>query len=263
MTNTYSGKDYIESPRKDGEKLSEAFKALKNFDVYWKENVNRIEMTKYIEEVGRLELKFLKNYRCIIFIFSGHGDNDYVVMQDNSRFPIFEDIIEPLLPENAPGIKAIPKVFLFDACRGDRRTGTMEVKHEVKSSISIIEKSLLAKLGENDTVAKQGNIMVAYATLPGHESYGAKQDGGYWLSTLADLLNKDDWYKNSLEVLLTEVSRVMQESIRDNPKDFLQPVRVSLLNQHICLNLKPDFGNKNGMFIKRLCMMHAFDTHIR
>ena len=258
MTNTYSGKGYIQSPRQDGVKLSEAFKALKNFDVYWKENVNRTEMTKYIKEVGKLESKFLKNYRCIIFIFSGHGSDDYVVMQDNSTFPIFEDIIEPLLPENAPGIKTIPKVFLFDACRGDHRT---EVKHEVKSS-SIIEKSLLAKLGENDTVAKQGNIMVAYATLPGHRSYGVSQDGGYWLSTLADLLNKDDWYKNSLEILLTEVSRVMQKSIGDNQK-FLQPVRVSLLNQHICLNLKPDFGNKNCMFIMRLCMMHAFDTHIR
>lgn len=258
MTNTYSKcKTLIplEGPHIDGVNLKKAFKALKNFDVYWESDVKKPQMTNNMEKVGKLNTKSLpfNNYRCIIFIFSGHGDDDFVYMEDEEKFLIYEDIIKPLLPENAPGIKTIPKVFLFDACRGDSRTGTIEETKGKKS----IEKSLLQKLGENDKIAKEGNILVAYATLPGHMSYGHKDKGGHWLSTLASLLKKDEWYMDSIEVLLTQVSKEMHASMNDDrDKNFLQPVKVSLLNQHICLNLKPVCEEKKeGMFYyKPSCM---------
>ena len=252
VTNTYSKCKTLkplQGPRIDGVNLEKAFKALKNFDVYWEQDVKRPKMTKYIEDAQKIDTKSrpFNKYRCIIFIFSGHGDDDFVHMEDGEKSLIYEDIIKPLLPENAPGIKTIPKVFLFDACRGDSRTGTIE---EAKGKNSI-EKSLLQKLGENDKIAKEGNILVAYATLPGHKSHGYTTKGGHWLSTLASLLKKDEWYMDSIEVLLTQVSKEMHASMNDDrDKSFLQPVKVSLLNQHVCLNLKPVCGvkKKEGMF---------------
>ena len=228
------GYSKLDGPAKDRENLVKAFRDLGNFDIYEKENLSESDLENCIAALS--SHMFMESYRCFIFIFTGHGKEDCVITHDGKEFPIYEKIIEPLLPDKAENIKTIPKIFLFDSCRGKEKTLTRGGQMH--------ESRLLKKLAEHEEVTKEGNILVAYSTLDGTYSFDREDGrGGTWLSKVSKLIKKGEWYMDSIELFLTEVSSRMQEEMRKVPKKkdlrFLQPVRVSLLNQHVCLNPTP------------------------
>jgi len=212
--------------RKDGQALSEALLELK-FVVHWERNVSSGRLGQVVHEVSRLTHATVKNYRCIFFIFSGHGkEGDSLVMEDNEVVNLYEDVINPLLPRSANEIGGVQKIFLIDACRGSQVTDTVLVPRG--------QGGLLLDL---QRIAADGGFLVAYSTLPLHMAYENPSKGGLWLSTIAELLKiKDKECLCSVETLLTEANRRLTERLQGQPYNFQQPDRQSRLNKVISLD---------------------------
>lgn len=217
----------------DGKALSQAFAALR-FAVCWERNVTGAMLCRIISEMRNLKFSLVKDYRCIMFIFAGHGcEGDYLWMQDGSKLQIYIDVVTPLLPKSAKVIGNIKKVFLIDACRGERETQTILVPRSSSLPTGASE-TRGGSLLESVKVCEEGNFLIAYSTMPMHKAYEDNRTGGVWLSTLARLLNE----RRSLfclDYLLTEVNEEMMARMQDSTK-CQQPEKYSTLNGHIILD---------------------------
>ena len=251
-TNT---EETLPATRHDGEDLAEAFNAL-NFDVYWSHNATKGNLEDYIKKVKELKRETFPKYRCIIFIIAGHGGiddkkNEYLKMADEKVLKN-EELIKKLYPEEFPKdgkhLGGIPKIFLFEACRGTAlQPAISQPRYEEGENKKAEEESPFVK------IATGGNYFVGEATNKGFmaidhgQSTDENKRGGWWLHEVYELL-KVKRYLYSLEALLTEATRVLMLKINNNrdkykvlvkevvEDGFVQPVRTSLLNQNICLD---------------------------
>ena len=233
--------DYADSPpepklsklpgtNKDGEALSRALTGL-TFAVHWRKNVDEVDLKTIVNEISRLDYSTVKDYCCILFIFAGHGrEGDSLFMRNGSTIHVIEDIINPLVPENAMDIGTIPKAFLIDACRGKEKTGTVLVPRG-GADIESRGGDLIDRL----KVAGKGGYLLAYSTLPSHKAYESKDEGGVWLSMIAKFLEERK-HLESLETLLTKANEELGEWLQHGKHTFQQPERYSRINKIICLD---------------------------
>ncbi len=103
----------LPSTIKDSEAMRAAFTKL-NFATYCEHNVRKIQVAGLTLEVA--SCNYHKSYKCIEFVFAGHGrDNHSVVCYDNKTMSV-EELLDPFQPRNAPKIGNLPKLFFIDAC---------------------------------------------------------------------------------------------------------------------------------------------------
>lgn len=188
-----------------------------NFAVCWIKNADVLSLQQVVSDLHRPHIyDIVKLYRCILFIFSGHGyKGDYLYMQDGTMLQVDKDIIEPFLPKNLKELGGVEKAFLIDACRGERLTDVTFVSRGGESAGEMV-------------VTQEGGFIKAFSTLPDHIAL-ENRSGGLWLSILAKHLG----YPNlcSLTTLLVDVSQEIAMT-----KCFQQPEFTSRQRKSICLN---------------------------
>ena len=258
------------STKKDGSRLEEAFKTL-NYDVHWEHNVNAGDVQRIWNQVKNLRYEQVKHYRCIVFIFSGHGEQSEkgetsaggkLVMQDHSKVRISEEFIAPVLPGQAPLIGRIPKVFIIDACRGGKKTEIVQVPRTSPNSKSKGKEGASPdstadseephrepmRKGCNEiqfTIPKDGNFLVSFSTLPGCVANDIRGDGSAWLKLLAEEIPVSD---KSIDDVLTGLNKRLHTYYRQHNCDFQQPQKVSTLNEVLHLKLDNDRSHA-GMYM--------------
>ena len=255
ITNDYRDTpNYIElkSTFEDGKRLEKAFKTLK-FNVHWKTNVTAADVGRIIYELSNLNYESVKHYRCIAFVFSGHGEwPGKLVMQDSRQVDICNDIIAPILPGRSPMIGAIPKIFIIDACRGQNHTETVLVPQPVTNkgiapSASNDDPEIQTKGGLDVQLLQlpsEGNFLVAHSTLPGCISNEYRGKGSLWLEILANKLPVDNV---SVEDLLTAVNGELQKICQRDGYRFQQPEKRTRLNEILYLLGGPN-QNDTGLY---------------
>lgn len=245
ITNDYStpripGTDHLcelKGTFQDGQALSGAFAALR-FAVCWERNVSGPTLHMIISEIRTLKFSQVGEYRCIMFVFAGHGcKGDYLWMQDGTKLQIHSDVVTPLLPRSAKAIGGIKKAFLIDACRGEQETRTVLVPRS-SSMPNGASEARGGSLIDSMKVCEEGNFLIAYSTMPMHKAYEDTRTGGVWLSTLARLLNEKRGLV-SLDYLLTEVNEEMERMQETKPQ---QPEKFSRLNGHIKLDPNSNYN---------------------
>ena len=234
------------STKNDGSRLQEAFKAI-SYDVYWEHNVRACDVHRMWSQIENLKYEEVKHYRCIVFIFSGHGEQSEedtsaggkLVMQDGSKVRIFEEFIAPLLPGQLPSIGRIPKVFIIDACRGSEKTEIVQVprkspknnskgKDEASPDPAATGDEHMRK-GCNEIlfpIPKKGNFLVSFSTLPGCISNDIRGDGSAWLKLLAEEIPISN---ESIDNVLTGLNKKLHAYYRQHNCEFQQPQKVSTL----------------------------------
>ena len=109
----------LNGPHRDGERMRRVFTELE-IATLWKKNIRYTELVRTLREVARLPM-CPASYKSISFVFSGHGEKTgEVYMQDGNRMGV-QEIVNFLLPQQAPNIGNIPKIFFIDACRGNEK----------------------------------------------------------------------------------------------------------------------------------------------
>ena len=243
ITNDYADSHYctLGGTVKDGERLKGAFEKLE-FDVCWKHNVKLTDIQLLWQEIKSFNFESVKHYKCIAFVFSGHGEpegsNGKLIMQDGEKIDICDDFISPVLPESARKIGDIPKIFFIDACRGDNVTQTVDVpKHTTGKGSPSSGGSAEVRKGCHDIdlrkLPKKGNFLAAYSTLPGCKSHDIVEKGSLWLDILARKLPVK---QASIDDVLTEVNGELLTLYQtEDNYEFQQPEKLSRLNKILYL----------------------------
>ena len=232
VTNDYEPVDLrtLNGTHKDGQLMKETFEQL-NFIIDWKRNVNKGELGKMIYEASHCKpsQEVLASYKCIAFVFSGHGgENGKVHMQDGQQVDIGQEIIGPFLPQNCKHLAKIPKLFFIDACRGRNKMEAVLVPRGSESTKGAVD-TLATYIPAN------GNILVGYSTLDSHESFEESKTGGKWMSLLAKHISTNE--RDSIESVLVDVRAELSRTYKTQ-KDVAsmqQPETINRLNVRVFL----------------------------
>ena len=219
LTNDYAVNGALQTlhgPLVDGRKMRETMELL-NFDTHWEHNATASVTRGLVRETSRC--KYLPNYKRLAFIFSGHGTTKHYLYTQDGKQINFHDIMKQFYPDQSPHIGAIPKLFFIDACRGSLRT-----------------QPVLVTKGGHDVslkVPEQSNFLVAYSTMPDHRAHESRDQGGIWMSILAEKLKTTD--ASVLDVLTKVNVQLCREFHTDQVGCYQQPELVSRLNDEIHL----------------------------
>jgi hypothetical protein len=196
----------LEGTLRDASKAQNVFESL-NTICYMKCNSTASQMSNAISAVASCS-SYPKAFKWIVFIFSGHGsDNQVILGQDNQKVKI-DDILEMFQPSQNSKTATIPKILLFDACRGGGVTGSIVPRaegHVCESALRVPEK---------------GNMLVGYSTLPLCMSYEDNKKGGIWMSHLLDRLGRDEC---SINDVLTATNGDIIEYFQQRKVEIQQP----------------------------------------
>ncbi len=223
----------------DGENMKDTFLHL-NFVVHWEQNITHLQLTKLIHEACNFQdYHNFKKYKCIVFVFSGHGDlGDIVYLQDGSEVSIGEDIIKPFLPKASPIMGKFQKLFFFDACRGKEESESVMVPRSGKAKGGCDNSLTFEHRGgsviERIRVPGEGGFLVAYSTMSNHLAWEGNK-GGAWLQKLAEEIRTNT--TSSIEDVLTKVN---SDLIKDRTIRVQQPEKLSRLNEVVFLHPEKD-----------------------
>ena len=225
---------------KDGKNMCQAFKYLK-FATHWEPNVTIQRLMELIYDAAHYDLyHLLENYKCIAFVFAGHGGTmDHIYMQDDTPVSI-TDIVQQFLPKSAPHIATLPKLFLIDACRGTKVINPVLIPRgsaEIPQG-NVVERGVTELLSSR--LPPEGNCLIAYSTMPEHMSYEQSGEGSIWITILAEMLCTSH---ASIDDILTAVNGKMMEKYQTLLQcPMQQPEKISRLNKVLVLN--PDVEQK-------------------
>ncbi len=219
VANSYERISPLNGTHKDAENMEKAFTKL-NFAVHKELNISKDRMETLADEAAACT--YSDTYRCIAFVFSGHGHNEDPNKEDTSHnnFIMAEDwqavstkvIIQKFYPRNVPKLGKIPKLFFFDACRGGEAMDAVPVPKGVTTL----------------KYPPEGNFLVAYSNMPDYQSYELSGLGGLWMSELAKLLPTSD---EAVGAVLTEVRAKVNRRFQRMPSGFMQqPETLNRLN---------------------------------
>ena len=160
---------------------------------------------------------------CIAFVFCGHGDEGVIIGQDGVKVSL--EVIFNRFTSSAENehLARLVKLFFIDACRGvneDRGVWTP------RGGEIALEK----------LVPTEGNMLIAYSTLPWYKAYEFKYKGkpqGLFSCILNEELRKDANIEESLENIITIVTMRMEEESKKYGRNvrFQTPQKVATLRR--------------------------------
>ena len=220
----YSKESSLEGPQKDGERMRIAFSRLKIANI-WRHNVTNYQLIDLLKEVAQVAAHFPSKYESISFVFSGHGNENIIVLQDDSTVNIHQ-IIDAFSPRKVPEIADIPKLFFIDACRGGKHIRPLRVparprhRHEEQPQPSTF------------LTPPEGNFLIAYSTLAPYVAHDTS-DGSVWMKILADTMCKST---NHIEEVLTQVRQDLHTHYQAHESKVQLPETRSTLLKKVFFN---------------------------
>ena len=162
---------------------------------------------KEIIKAAALKPRHPCSYEWIVVVFSGHGeDGGALIANDGKPIYIQTDIIDPFQPKNAsPEIAKIPKFFFIDACRGSEET------HGILVPRAVSDQDVQPRGGNglNSLLfPPEGNMLIAFPTMPSRKSYECKGEGGIWMNKVLTRLEKED-------LSVTDILQMVNKDILD------------------------------------------------
>ncbi|XP_065167828.1 caspase-2-like isoform X1 [Atheta coriaria] len=184
-TKPRSGAEY------DGKNLFNLFKAL-NLDPKTKNNLKANEMKVCLEGFAKSP-GLDKVDMCVIAIMShGTGTMDAqteITGIDNETVTIF-DIISYFSKDNCPSLYGKPKIFIFQCCRGEDQL----VEHDAQPMRPL----------------NCGDMLLAYATMPGFVSYRNVELGSYFIREICNV-----FMNHACDTHLEDMLKKVGESVKE------------------------------------------------
>ncbi|KAF4530321.1 hypothetical protein B566_EDAN018447 [Ephemera danica] len=195
--------DFDLTPRagtaKDAVRLQAAFKA-RGFLVLSTFNDKTHEDIKSI--LGKVSKSKREAYGSVVIVALSHGlDGGQIAARD--KFYSASDLREPFLGN--PAFKDKPLIFIHQACRGKQK--------ETFAS----RKSLSTFKNGDELYSGQNDILLAFGTLEGHESFRHKELGSFYIQKMCDILEKGDDIE-ILDLLTATNCAVIEDCAKNNER---------------------------------------------
>ncbi|XP_022621136.1 caspase-6 isoform X1 [Seriola dumerili] len=139
---------------------------------------------------------------CFLLVFLSHGENDHVYTYDGKIS--IQDITSMFKGDKCRSLVGKPKIFVLQACRGDKHddpvTPCDAVDSEIKTNEVVVDASAVY------TLPAGADFIMCYSVAEGYYSHRETINGSWYVQDLCELLRK---YGDSLEFteLLTLVNR--------------------------------------------------------
>ncbi|XP_004614672.2 caspase-14-like [Sorex araneus] len=164
----------------------------------------RDELNEIKDEIG-----------CCIVTLMSHGEQGFIKTKDGEKVSL-ELIFEMFNNKNCPALQEKPKIFIIQACRGDKRDCGVETDDEPMDSDDICEKRRLPTFSD---------YFIIYPTQPDHVALRHPLTGSVMIEAMIEVFKE---YGNRWHIadFFTKVNRrvVQREfSLRE------EPVKVSLV----------------------------------
>ncbi|KAF7660431.1 hypothetical protein LDENG_00281990 [Lucifuga dentata] len=178
--------------------LEKRFKDL-DFEVRAYDNYRQVEILDKISEAAEDNHS---DADCFVCIFLSHGENDHVYSYDGKIN--IQDITALFKGEKCKSLVGKPKIFILQACRGDKHDDPVTPSDDVDSEVKTNE--VVVDAGAVYTLPAGADFIMCYSVAEGYYSHRETLNGSWYIQDLCELLQK---YGDSLEFteLLTLVNR--------------------------------------------------------
>ncbi|XP_049895825.1 caspase-6-like, partial [Epinephelus moara] len=139
---------------------------------------------------------------CFLLVFLSHGDDDHVFAKDGKIS--IQDITSLFKGDKCRSLVGKPKIFIFQACRGDKHDDPVTACDAVDSVLKTNE--MVVNASGVHTLPAGADFIMCYSVAEGYYSHRETIKGSWYIQDLCELLQE---YGNSLEFteLLTLVNR--------------------------------------------------------
>ena len=186
--------------KKDVENLTHTLKKLE-FDLIKEENLTKSELENLLDEQTE---KSHENYDCFLCVVMSHGIDDHIVTRDNQLIS-FAEIMAPI--KSCPTLIGKPKMFFFQACRGDKKLESIlreqlpPISQSRTSSANSTKSSQIARMSDttnlqNKNFSKlppiqseyESDLLVYCSTIPNNLSWSRDpEEGTIFIKSVCDV----------------------------------------------------------------------------
>ncbi|RVE76102.1 hypothetical protein OJAV_G00005760 [Oryzias javanicus] len=170
-----------------------------SFDVRSYDNAKQTDVLDRIHEAAEEDHS---DADCFLLVFLSHGENNYVYTYDGMIN--IQEITAAFRGDKCRSLIGKPKIFVFQACRGDKHDSPVvpsdAVDHKEVINEVVIDASAL------NTLPAGADFLMCYSVAEGFYSHRETINGSWYIQDLCELLKK---YGDTLEFteLLTLVNR--------------------------------------------------------
>ncbi|XP_023813211.2 caspase-6 [Oryzias latipes] len=170
-----------------------------NFDVRSYDDAKQTDVLDRIHEASEEDHS---DADCFLLVFLSHGENNCVYTYDGMIN--IQDITAAFRGDNCPSLVGKPKIFIFQACRGDKHDTPVVITDAVDAKQVINE--VVVDASAVNTLPAGADFIMCYSVAEGFYSHRETINGSWYIQDLCELLRK---YGDSLEFteLLTLVNR--------------------------------------------------------
>jgi hypothetical protein len=225
--------------KKDVENLKYTLEYLE-FDLKIEENLTKSQLENLLREQAE---ECHDKYDCFLCVVMSHGDDkDRILTRDNQLIS-FTEIMAPI--KLCPTLLNKPKMFFFQACRGENELESIQQPPQISQSrsSSVCSKSSIQAMSDlknkfpklppiqNNKSEYESDLLVYYSTLPNHSSWSRGQkEGTIFIKSVCDVFK--DAYKDiptnlSLAQMVNKINyelscKIVKIDYDDGKKEIVQ-----------------------------------------
>ncbi|KAI5944966.1 caspase-14-like [Manis javanica] len=164
----------------------------------------------------RDELNTIKDeIGCCIVTLMSHGEKGFIKMKDGEKVSL-EDIFEMFNNKNCPALQEKPKIFIIQACRGERKDNGVETDDEAMDTDDVSETRRLPTFSD---------YFIIYPTQADHVALRHPRNGSVMIEAMIEVFKQ---YGNKWHIadFFTRVNNIVVHTEFHLQKE---PIKVSLV----------------------------------
>ncbi|XP_006067422.1 caspase-14 isoform X4 [Bubalus bubalis] len=171
------------------------------------------KITSFRDELNEIK----DDIGCCLVTLMSHGEEGFIKMKDGEKVSL-EDIFEMFNNKNCPALQEKPKIFIIQACRGERRDSGVETDDEPMDLDDGSEKKRLPTFSD---------YFIVYPTQADHVALRDPRTGSVMIKEMTEVFKQ---YGNKWH-LADFFTIVNNRVVHRNFNLCNQPVKVSLVTE--------------------------------
>ena len=211
--------------------LKETFENM-NFLIYAYEDLTKLEIRKLLNNIRSMDHSAFDTFFCIIM---SHGDEEDGIYTRDMLTIKKETIMNPFTADECPSLAGKPKVFIIQACRGQRQDQGFELAAKTDLSegpdkpepvqtddlpslpnVKPNEFNLSSPQEGQKKVANYADFYIAQATVKGYVSYRYTTKGSLFISAFCSVLKSARYHHHLVDIMIEVRRRVSMVDVNNN-----------------------------------------------
>ncbi|XP_063074399.1 caspase-6-like [Engraulis encrasicolus] len=144
---------------------------------------------------------------CFVCVFLSHGENDHVFAYDGKI--AIQDITALFKGNKCPSLAGKPKIFILQACRGDKHDDPVTPMDVVDTKTNEVE----VDAGVVYTLPSGADFLMCYSVADGYYSHRETVNGSWYIQDLCEILKEHGQALEFTELLTVVNRKVSRRSV--------------------------------------------------